>query len=131
MGPFSSSQPLELICIDFLGLKKSKGGYEQILVMTDHFTRFAQAVPCKSGCARTTAKVSFDQFINHYGLPLRIHSDQGRNFESRIIKELCKHLGIQKCRTTSYNPMGNGQCERLNRTLLSMLGTLEPEKKSD
>ena len=94
--PFSSSQPLELICIDFLGLEKSKGGYEKILVMTDHFTRFAQAVPCKSECARTTAKALFDQFINHYGLPLRIHSDQGRNFESRIIQELCKLLGIQK-----------------------------------
>ncbi len=81
--------------------------------------------------ARTTAEAFFNNFVVHYGLPSRIHSDQGANFESRLIEELYTIKGIKKSRTTPYHPMGNGQCERFNRTLLDMLGTLNPDQKVD
>ncbi|MCG8034660.1 MAG: DDE-type integrase/transposase/recombinase, partial [Candidatus Thiodiazotropha taylori] len=126
-----STQPMELVCIDFLSLERSKGGYENILVITDHFTRYAQAFPTRNQLATTTAKVLFDNFIVHYGFPGRLHSDQGRNFESSVIKELCKLAGVEKSRTTPYHPMGNGMVERFNQTLLKMLGTLEEDQKAD
>ncbi|KAK3715795.1 hypothetical protein QZH41_001223 [Actinostola sp. cb2023] len=62
-----------------------------------------------------------------YGL----HSDQGRNFESKVIQELCKIAGVQKSRTTPYHPMGNGMTERYNLTLLNMLGTLSDARKAN
>jgi len=87
MVNIKSSAPMEILCIDFLSLEQSKGGFENILVVTDHFSRYAQAFPTKNQLARTTAKVLFDQYIVHYGFPARIHSDQGPNFESQLIKE--------------------------------------------
>ena len=126
-----STAPMEIVCIDYLSLEPSKGGVENILVITDHFTRYAQAIPTKNQTARTTARVLFDNFIVHYGFPARIHSDQGQCFESNLIKELCTIADVEKSRTTPYHPMGNGQVERFNQTLLQMLGTLEESKKSD
>ena len=124
-----TSQPMEMVALDFLTLEDGRGGAANLLVMTDHFTKFAMAVPTTNQTARTTARVFFDSFVVHYGFPSRIHSDQGRNFESRIIKELCTIAGVKKTRTTPYHPMGNGCTERFNRTLISMLRTLEEEQK--
>ena len=81
----TSSAPMELVCIDYLSLEMSKGRYENILVITYHFTRYAMAVPTKNHTARTTAKVLFDNFFAHYGFPAKLHSDKAQNFESRVI----------------------------------------------
>ena len=120
---------MELVCIDFLTLERSKGGFEKILVITDHFTRYVQAFPTRNELAKTTAKVLFENYIVHYGFPARLHSELGRNFESSVIRALCTLAGVEKSRTTPYHPMGNGMVERFNQTLLSMLGTLEDCKK--
>ena len=125
-----TTYPLELVCMDYLTLEPAKG-VGNVLVITDHFTKYALAIATKNQTAKTTAEVFHDEFISHFGIPTRIHSDQGACFESDIIKELCKITGMTKSRTTPYHPMGNPIPERFNRTLLNMLGTLEPEKKSD
>jgi len=127
----TTTYPLELVCFDFLTLEQSKGGFGNILVITDHFTKFAMAVPTKNQTARTTAEAFFNNFIMHYGIPSRLHSDQGANFESEIVKELCTLTNMKKTHTSLYHPQGNAGPERFNRTLLSMLGTLENSKKSD
>ena len=122
---------MELVCLDFLSLERSTDGHKNILVMRDHSTRYAQAVPTRNQLAKTTAKVLFEQFIVHYGFPARLHSDQGRNLESSVIRELCSLVGVQKSRTTSYHAMGNGVVKRFNQTLLNMLGTLQDSQKHD
>ena len=129
MGSLNASQPMELVCIDYLGLEESK--YANILVITDVFTKYAWAIPNRNQSAATTARVLFDNFLVHYGFPLRLHSDQGRNFEGNIISQLCKLTGIRKSRTTQYHPMGNAVTERFNRTLLNMLRILSDDKKTD
>ena len=112
-----STQLIEHVCIGFLSLERSKGGYENILVITDHFTRYAQAFPTRNETASTTAKVQYKHFIVHYDFPDRIHNDQGGNFESSLIKELCKLAGVEQSRNTPYHPMRNGMVERFNQTL--------------
>ena len=80
---------------------------------------------------RPSQLVLFENFIVHYGFPARLHSDQGRNFENSVIKELCILAGVEKSRTTPYYPMGNGMVEQFDQTLLNMLGTLDNQKKGD
>ena len=80
-----TTYPLELVCMDYLTLEPAKG-VGNVLVITDHFTKYALATATKNQTARTTAEAFYDNFITNYGIPARIHSDQGATFESEIIK---------------------------------------------
>lgn len=124
-----TSAPLEIVCIDFWSAEGTKNKSVEILVVTDHFTRLAQAFPYRHQSAKQVAKKLWDNFFCVYGFPERIHSDQGASFESRLIRELLKISGVQKSHTTPYHPMGNGSVERFNRTLGNMIRALSPEAK--
>lgn len=124
-----TTRPMELVCIDFLSLEPDSRNTKDILVITDHFTRYAVTIPTKDQKANTVAKCLWEQFLIHYGFPERLHSDQGRDFESHVIRELCVVTGIKKVRTSPYHPRGN-PVERFNRTLLGMLGTLKDKEKN-
>ncbi len=117
-----SGGPFEKVALDILGpLPATKRGNKYILVVSEYFTKWTEAYPIRNHKARTVAGKLVDEFICRYGAPYSIHSDQGREFESRIFKETCKLLGTQKSRTTAYHPQSDGQVERFNRTLLDML----------
>ena len=123
------NQPLELVHLDNLKIEPSKDNVENILIVTDHFTRYVQAFPLKSQTALATAKLLWNNFILHYGFPAKIITDQGQSFESELIENLCQVAGVKKLRTTPYHSKTNGQYDPINSTLFNMLGTLSPQKR--
>ena len=69
------------------------------------------------------------RFFVHCEFLTRILSDQGANFEPKLVQSLCSLTAMKKFQTTAYDPMVNGMVERFKRTLLNMLGTLEESRK--
>ena len=106
-----------MVAIDIMGPfpLSSKG-----IIICDYFTRWVEAFGIPNQAATTVAD-KLMEFILRFGVPEQLHSDQGRNFESDVIAEVCNTLGVVKTRTTPYHPQSDGLVERQNRTLLSML----------
>ena len=131
MVPLDASYPLQTIHMDFLQIGSKKDKNTNVLVITDHFTRYAQAFVTNNQKTATVVKTFIDKYVVHYGWPEQILTDQGQSFEGHLFKDLCKEAQVRKMRTSPYHPMGNGQPERFNRTLLTMLGTLPNADKAD
>lgn len=129
LHPVIVSYPLEVVALDFLTLGRPTDRYQNILVMTDLFTRYAWAVPTKDQTAQTAVHALWAHVIQTFGCPTRLHSDRGGSFESALMYQLCKCYGITKSKTTPYHPAGNGGVERMNQTLLHMLRSLESERQ--
>ena len=115
------SFPFAHIGIDFLGPLPISNGNSYIALFVDHFTKWYEAVPLPDQRAETTATALLEHWISRFGVPVSIHTDQGRNFESKFFQSLMQSLQIDKTRTTSFHPQSNSAIERMNRTLLNML----------
>ena len=129
MSHVKAVRPLQIVAVDFTLLEKSSSGVENVLVITDVFTKYTIAVPTRDQTAKTVSRVLVREWIQKLGIPERLHSDQGKSFENNIIFEMCKMYQIKKSKTSPYHPEGNSQAERFNRTMHNLLRTLTAEQK--
>ena len=134
--PIRAYAPLELVHLDYTSIKSTMElnkppVVKNVLVMTDHFMRYALAVVTKDQTAKTVAKVFYKHFIVIFGAPAKLLSDRGAKFTYALVEELCSAFGIQKCRTTAYHhAQCNGQVEHFHQTLFRMIGKLLRDKKA-
>ena len=121
MKTYVSGTPNERVQIDILGpFVESYKSNKYIIVLTDCFMKWASAYAVPRATATEVADAILD-WTSQFGVMKILHSDQGRQMESAIVKEVCQRFGIHKTRTTSYYPASDGQVKRMNRTLIDML----------
>lgn len=84
----TTAYPFELVSIDFLHLETSSGGYDYILVIIDHFTRFSEAYATKKKSATTAADRLYNEFVLRSGFPTKVLHDQGREFENKLFHNI-------------------------------------------
>ena len=116
-----SSEFNEVVQIDHQKICMTESGYNQILVIIDHFTKLAEAVPCQTASVEETCDHLLTHWISRYGFPMTFQSDNGKAFVGDLTKELMKRSHIAQAHSTTYHPQTNGLVERQNRTLVNML----------
>ena len=109
-----------MVAVDILQVPLSSCNNQYLFVIQDYFTKWAEAIPLPNQTANRITNELVRVFSN-YGLPDILHSDQGRNFESFILRQTLEAFGIKKTRTTAYHPQGDGMVERFNHSLLQLL----------
>ncbi|XP_076867126.1 nuclear GTPase SLIP-GC-like isoform X1 [Brachyhypopomus gauderio] len=127
-----SGSPMERVAVDVLRpFPVTESGNRYVLVAMDYFTKWPEAYEVPDQSAITTAETLLHEFFCRFGIPEVLHSDQGRNFESDVMTEVCRLLGVHRTRTTPFHPQGDGLVERFNRTLTTQLAMATQENQRD
>ena len=135
MKPLACSGPGELLHVDFTSIEetvplKEDPVIHNVLVLQDHFSKYVVAYVVKDQTARTAAETLRNGYFGIFGAPAYLVSDQGKAFMGHVIMHLCELYGVQKLRTSPYHAQTNGQVERMNQTIICMIGKLEEDRKA-
>jgi len=123
--------PQERWYIDLTGPHpKSDRGHIYILTCMDSFTKWTEAFPLRNKEAETIARVLVEQVFTRFGVPLSILSDQGKEVDCRVMREVCRLFGIEKLRTSAYKPSTN-MVERFHKTMNSILAKIVSSHQKD
>ena len=129
---FPATQPLESLAIDILGpLPKTKAGKQFLLAITDRFAKLKQVVALWAVTAYTVAVAFCESWVFKYGVPRSPLSDNGAQFNAKFFHSTCRVVGITNLYTSAYHPQTNGQVERYNQTISSMLRNYVGEHQED
>ncbi|GBN44942.1 Retrovirus-related Pol polyprotein from transposon 412, partial [Araneus ventricosus] len=118
------------VYIDLVEPLPPSRGYTYALTCVDRFSRWPEVIPLKDIKAETVAFEFYANWIAIFGVPERLTSDQGRQFESRLFREFSRLLGVKVVHTTPYHPQANGSVERLHRQLKSAIRAHTTERRT-
>lgn len=111
----------QIVHLDLVGPLPPSDGYTYCLTMIDRFSCWPEAIPLRDMTAETVAEAFYAHWIARFGPPIKIITDQGRQFESQLYQALAAVMGIEKARSSPYHPQTNGKLERWHRTLKAAL----------
>ena len=132
MGHVAVGHRWDRVAMDLLDMSvTSAKGNRYVLVMVDCFSRWTEACPLPDNTTLSVADAFFQHIVCRFGMPMVIHSDQGREIENKVMQELCLLCSSHKTRTTPYHTESDGLVECFNRTLLMMLAMFAGENRDD
>ncbi|GFW00877.1 hypothetical protein TNCV_1761151 [Trichonephila clavipes] len=125
LNPISKeSIPLSTYHVDFIGpLPSTNKSYQHIFTVVDAFTKFTWLYPVKTVSAESALE-KLKQQQKTFGNPIRIISDRGSAFTSKLFNDYCDEENIEHLQIATCVPRGNGQVERIHRTLIPVLTKL-------
>ncbi|GFU54873.1 retrovirus-related Pol polyprotein from transposon 412 [Trichonephila clavipes] len=120
--PITSNYPNEIVTLDLLGSYPASRARRNrhVLVITDHFSKWAEIIPLKKASARVIVDTFFDNYTSRFGAPVKLIRDNGPQFISDTFEHLSDRLGIRHVKTVVYRPQVN-RTERVNRDLVQMI----------
>ena len=135
LRPLACSGPGELLHVDFTSIEETvplcqEPVIRNVMVMQDHFSKYVVAYVVKDQMACMAAETLRNGYFSLFGAPTYLVSDQGKAFMGHLISNLCELYGVQKLRTSPYYAQTNGQVERMNQTIIRMIGKLEQDTKA-
>ncbi|XP_078454017.1 uncharacterized protein LOC144720821 [Lampetra planeri] len=132
LRPFRVSRMNQLVGIDLQGpFPRFHRGNRYILVVVEYFTRYPVAVTIPDKTALVVARAFMEQYVLKHGIPERVLTNQGSEFEAELFQALCREFEIWKDRTTAYHPQANGMVERMNQTLAGKLKRMAAANQRD
>ena len=134
MKPLACSGPGELLHVDFTSIEETVPLKEDpvicnVLVLQDHFSKCIVEYVVKDQTACTATETLRNGYFRLFSAPVYLVSDQGKAFMGHVIMHLCELYRGQKLRTSPYHAQTNGQVERMNQTIIRMIGKLEEDRK--
>ena len=135
LKPLACSGPGELLHVDFTSIEETVPLHQEpvirnVMVMQEHFSKYVIAYVVKDQMAHTAAEMLRNGYFGLFSAPAYLVSDQGKAFTGHLISNLCELYRVQKLRTSPYHAQTNGQVERMNQTIIRMIGKLEQDKKA-
>lgn len=113
------------VSMDFITQLPPTGGpvrYDAIVVFVDRLTKMVRIAPTTSDVnSEGTAQLLYDNVFKHHGVPSEIISDRGSVFTSKLYTEFMRKLETKQKKSVAFHPQTDGQTERTNQTLETML----------
>ncbi|GFU76390.1 RNA-directed DNA polymerase from mobile element jockey [Trichonephila clavipes] len=118
LGDFEQpDERFSVVHIDLIGKLPPSEGMQYCLTCIDRFSCWMEAIPIPEITAEIVGRAFYEKWICRFGVPAKIVTDQGRQFEAELFRSIAAICGAKVAHTTSYHPQCNGKVERLHRTL--------------
>jgi transposase InsO family protein len=133
LKPVMVTGPFQQWGLDFIGEihPPSSSQHRWILVATDYFTKWIEAIPTRNANHTVIINFLYDHIFARFGCPKRLVTDNAVAFNDKTLVKLCEDMGIQLVHSTTYYPQGNGLAESSNKSLIRIVKKLlEQNQKS-